>query len=176
MTWNQWVKTALKGPRADPWSTWLAVWAIGTAVLFVMDSLMPDTWFDPHTPIDSGIPKTIVITDALFYLTGGVLVLTGLVSSRLAQNARRPINLEQVGWIIITTAATANLLIVVFASPRWVLTMSWTAAVILGGIGRYLQLLAIERRAETVANVLAQVAENNQRLEQHETGVGAGEC
>lgn len=164
MTKQQWVSKALKGPRADPWSTVLAVWALATGVLFALDALLPDTWFDPITPLDNEIPASIVLTDAAFYLAGSLMVLTGLISSRLATNARRPINLEQVGWILTTTAAAANLLIVIVASPRWVLTMAWTTAVVFGGIGRYLQLVDIERRAERVAHVLNQVEATNRKL------------
>lgn len=164
MTWKQWIHAALKGPRADPWSTVLALWAIATSLLFTLDALLPSQTFDPITPLDNAIPDTIVVVDALFYLAGGGLVLTGLVTSRLAENARRPINLEQVGWILTVTAAAANLLIIMVSSPKWALSITWTTTVILGGIGRLLQLMSIERRADMVAGVLAQVEANNRRL------------
>ena len=158
------IRRIYKGLRADPWSTWLAVWAIATAVTFTLDAIIPNDTFNPATPIDSGIPEPIVLVDGLFYLAGGVLTLWGLGYSRLAVNARRPINIEQVGWLLTITAAAANLLIVLIAVPHWALTITWTSAVILGGIGRFLQLLGIERRADQVADVLARVEANNQRL------------
>lgn len=164
MSWKPWFKTALKGPRADPWSTWIALWAIGTATLFFLDAVLPDEWFNPATPLDRGLPAWIVLIDAAFYALGGILVVGALTASRLAANARKPINVEQVGWILIITAATANMGIILAQTPNWVLTVSWTLTVILGGAGRYAQLSHIEQRAEQVANILTQVRENSERI------------
>lgn len=150
------MRDVTRGVRAAPWSAIIGLWAISVGVLFILDTVIPDDVFDIYTPIDNHLPTLVVLVDAVFYITGGTLVLAALFKQRT--DARRSINLEQIGWILTGTASIAYLTVIVIATPNWGLSITWATMVILGSAGKYHYLARLERRAEHVSDTTRQIA------------------